>query len=195
MSKTMKEISAEWKELRPLIGNLIGHLTSKEAQLVSMERAYEKGYANGFDDGQDNTATSEYQRGLNDAWKAARKISREYSFSDMNDLFDVANWTDIYDFQPDVVIGKLKDYEQKKAEEEAEIKVGDVLQHKRDHNTKIAVTGIHDSGMISGICVGKSCVNQLGASFTNRNPTYWEKTGHHFPQVAEILKALEESDG
>lgn len=217
MAKTMKDICVEWKELRPLIGNFVGHLTGKEAQLVSMSEAYERGrtdgwaerdslksaeisdaydngYNEGFECGQHEATTLEYQRGLNDAWEAARKIS-EYSVSDMDDLFDVANWTDIYDFPPEAVIEKLKAYdEQKKAEEEAEIKVGDVLQHKRDHNTKIAVTGIHDSGMISGICVGNSDANQLGASFTNRDPANWEKTGRHFPQVAEILKALEEDD-
>lgn len=218
MAKTMKDICVEWKELRPLIGNLIGHLTSKEAQLVSMEEAYErgrtdgwaerdslksaeisdaydKGYNDGFECGQHEATTLEYQRGLNDAWEAARKIS-EYSVSDMDDLFDVANWTDIYDFPPEAVIEKLKAYdEQKKAEEEAEIKVGDVLQNKGDHNTKIVVIGIHDSDMISGICVGNSCENAIGASFTKRDHKYWEKTGRHFPHVAEMLKALEESNG
>lgn len=199
MPKTMEEIRAEWKELRPLIGNLIGHLTSKEAQLVSMEEAYDKGYNDGFECGQHDTATSEYQRGLADAWEIARRIAMMNVHERAAIFFPqaeaVTHEEPFKTYGVEEAIEKLKAYEErKKSEEEAEINVGDVLQHKREHHVKIAVTGIHDSDRISGICVGNSCINQLGASFTNRDPANWVKTGRHFPQVAEILKALEEDD-
>lgn len=139
-----------------------------------------------------------YVLGLKDAWETARRIAMMNVHERATIFFPqaeaVTHEEPFKTYGVEEAIEKLKAYEErKKAEEEAEIKVGDVLQHKRVHNTKIAVTGIHDSGMISGICVGNSCENALGASFTNRDPTYWEKTGRHFPQVAEILKALEES--
>lgn len=223
MAKTMEEISAEWKELRPLIGNFVGYLTSKEAQLVSMSEAYErgrtdgwaerdslksaeisdaydKGYNDGFECGQHEATTLEYQRGLNDAWETARRIAMMNVHERATIFFPqaeaVTHEEPFKTYGVEEAIEKLKAYEeQKKAEEEAEIKVGDVLQYKDDHSTKIVVTGIHDSGMISGICVGNSCANVLGASYANRDPANWVKTGRHFPQVAEILKALEESDG
>lgn len=198
MSKTMEEISAEWKELRPMIGNFVGYLTGKEAQLVSMEEAYERGYNAGFECGQHDTATNEYQKGMDDAWKIAKRIVlmnvRERAAIFFPQAEAVTHDEPFKTYSVSDAIEKLKRYEQKKAEEEAEIKVGDVLQHKNDHTTKIAVTGIHEDGMISGICVGNSCENALGASFTNRDPANWVKTGRHFPQVAEILKALEEDN-
>ena len=168
----------------------------KEIVEAAKREAYDKGYNDGFECGQHETTTLEYQKGLKDAWEAARKLEtmQRYQidelFPEAGDIAFICN-----EYSVETVIEKLKAYEgQKKAEEEAEIKAGDVLQHKADHTTKIAVTGIHDRDMISGICVGNSCENALGASFTNRNPAYWEKTGHHFPQVAEILKAMKEED-
>ena len=51
MSKTMKEISAEWRALRQEIGTFVNYLNGKEAQFVDMEAVYEKGYNAGFDEG------------------------------------------------------------------------------------------------------------------------------------------------
>lgn len=200
MSKTMEEISAEWRALRQEIGTFVNYMNNKEVQFIDMEEAYDKGYNDGFECGQHEATTLEYQRGLNDAWETARRIAMMNVHERATIFFPqaeaVTHEEPFKTYSVEEAIEKLKAYEErKKAEEEAEIKVGDVLQHKRDHNTKIAVTGIHDSGRISGICVGNSDANQLGASFTNRDPANWEKTGHHFQQVAEILKALDEDDG
>lgn len=143
MPKTMKEISAEWKELRPLIGNLIGHLTSKEAQLVSMEEAYERGYEKGYNDGfecgQHEVTTLEYQKGLEDAWEAARKLETMQLYQ-IDELFPEGN-----EYSVETVIEKLRAYEEQKKAEETQIKIGDEVE-AFDTNKWVKFVAVGDIG-------------------------------------------------
>ena len=193
MPKTMKDISTEWKELRPLIGNLIGHLTSKEAQLVSMEEAYERGYEKGYNDGfecgQHEVTTLEYQKGLEDAWEAARKLEtmQRYQidelFPEAGDIAFICN-----EYSAETVIEKLRTYEEQKKAEETQIKIGDevegclgkwvVTYFFQDTNERWFAVGIDSEGQ-------RHC--ELAEML--------KKTGRSFSQVSELLKAMEESNG
>ncbi|MBR1723769.1 MAG: hypothetical protein IJ723_01940 [Ruminococcus sp.] len=74
--------------------------------------------------------------------------------------------------------------EQKKADEE--IRVGDeVAFHHTDGrpDTVVVITHVGTDGFIDGM-------NAKGDLYCDKDPTYWTKTGRHFPQVEELLAAL-----
>ena len=82
-----------------------------------------------------------YQRGLDDAWEAARKIVCDESF-DSSTLMHIFNRRSSFDgifgsFSASEAIAKLKAYEEKK--EEDDIKVGDELEHTVSGYTSKAI--------------------------------------------------------
>lgn len=136
---------------------------------------------------------SEYQRGLNDAWEAARKIAGSIPLGGLNthelmDLFGTSLVTEIvYMVTADQAIEKLRTYEsEKKAEEE--IKVGDevkdceaeigIVFDRKDNKYLVVYFDLAESDIYSG----ESERGEL------------KKTGRHFPQVAELLAALGGAD-
>lgn len=105
--KTCEEIRNDWKEIRPKIGNLISHIDAK----IDETDKYEAAHSNGFQDG--------YKAGLDAAWAIAKRICRT-SCATIDDLFDIANWDDVFDkFTAKEAIQKLKEYDYQKACEEA----------------------------------------------------------------------------
>ena len=132
-----------------------------------------------------------YQRGLHDAWEAARKIAANpkeggLKMGELSDIFGTPLATSIMgEITAEQAIEKLAAYETKKKAEEEEIKVGDEVSSnmiKRGVVTRVnnceggAWCYVVESG-------GNSC------SMPIRN---LRKTGKHFPQVAELLAAMEE---
>lgn len=143
------------------------------------DRVAKQAYQKGFEAGQHEATTLEYQQGLDDAWGTIIKIAlipyaeRSEIFDGQQDILSI-----VQKFSPSEVIAKLREYEQQKADDE--IKVGDEVDYKG--MTKYVVTGIVDDDTICGFSL-----NGLWNANTIKEVT---KTGRHFPQVAELLKAM-----
>ena len=119
---------------------------------------------------------SEYQRGLDDAWEAARKIVEmpdppywEVFDEYKNDLFGKITASE--------AIEKLKAYEEKQKADD-EIKVGDEVRSKRKWTA--VVVKIDDDGLM--------LMDSSGAVGSYSDISKFTKTGRHF----DINKILEE---
>ena len=129
---------------------------------------------------------SEYQRGLHDAWEAARKIAGFPSLGGLNThelmkFFD----TDIVaqvmaELTAKQAIEKLRDYEAKKKVEE-EIRVGDEVETTA-FNKVIVLKHLHDGYY--------AALNDQFEKVMIHLSGIVKKTGRHFPQVAELLAAM-----
>ena len=148
-------------------------------------------YHKGFEVGQHEATTLEYQQGLDDAWNAARKICNEpedggLPASAVVELFGRNG--SILGCSAQNAINKLKAYEERQKADE--IKVGDevcfvfaggetiepfIVFSIKDDNGKKYYEGIQtsDGRWVSG-----------GLKYY--------KTRRHFPQVAELFKAMKE---
>lgn len=131
---------------------------------------------------------SEYQRGLNDAWEAARKIAGSILLGGLDphelmELFGTSLVTEIMDMvTADQAIEKLRTYEAgKKAEEE--IKVGDEVE--TDYTGNVIIAGKPKDGWY--VTIAKNF-----ARYSIHESHIIKKTGRHFPQVEELLDAMEE---
>ena len=104
----------------------------------------DEAYHRGLEEGKKATyglvadaSSAEYQRGLNDAWEAARNISMlesdgGYSWKEMKSIFGTDNASEIYKrHTASEVISKIKAYEEKQKAEN-EIKVGDEVRWGMD---------------------------------------------------------------
>ncbi len=122
-----------------------------------------------------------YQRGLNDAWEAARKLFSSMADSDIEKAFPI-EWNNggfnaLINLQPQEAIAKLKAYEEKQKAED-EIKVGDEVRH--DRGWTAVVTSIDN--------VGFSAMDYNGEVASYSDISKFSKTGRHF----DIDKILEE---
>lgn len=126
------------KGLKLAVGEINNHLSILEGLvrkdiMEQVDEAYQKGYDKGYADKTNNDevgkelAKDVYQRGLDDAWGAARKIvcDEELDWNTLLHLFNRSNFEGIFgDFSPSEAIAKLKAYEEKQKADD-EIKVGD----------------------------------------------------------------------
>ena len=105
--KTCEEIRNDWKEIRPKMGNLINAMDAKIDETGNYEAAQSRGFQDGYKDG------------LEVAWAIAKRIIKS-DIWEMDNLFAVPNWIDIFDkFTASEAIQKLKEYDYQKACEEA----------------------------------------------------------------------------
>ena len=128
-----------------------------------------------------------YQRGLADAWEAARKIVSTDGL-DYRELIEIFGMDDmiIDEFTAQEAIRRIKEYEEKKkakaeAEAEEEIHVGDeVVKQNGTTFTVAEITEIFAYG-----------IDHTGR-FASEVKKNLHKTGRHFPQVEQLLKEMGE---
>lgn len=122
-----------------------------------------------------------YERGLNDAWELVKKIINDennggYVFG-YRYLFEVVD-----NYTASEALTKIREYEDKQ-KQDTKIKVGDEI---RLHDAIEVVTSVMSTGL--------QTIDASGNTSTWYYNTYpletWEKTGRHFPQIAEILAEL-----
>ena len=128
-----------------------------------------------------------YQRGLEDAWEAARKLFSSMADSDIEKAFPI-EWNNggfkaLMNLQPQEAIAKLKAYEDKHSDR---IEVGDEVKHH-----------FQGYGVVTRIkeVNGKTHYN---AVWSNGNTGYYrfddlKKTGKHY-DIASILGAMRTHD-
>jgi len=126
-----------------------------------------------------------YQRGLNDAWMYARKIALNvvYEVSDkaLRDAFDVAICYDIFiKYSVQEAIKKIDEYEKQMDV----IKIGDEVRLNYD-DTRAVVMDMSDQEDAWWIYTENGCIEEWHSS-------KFRKSGRTFPQIAEVLKAMQE---
>lgn len=141
---------------------------------------------------------SSYDKGLADAWEAARKITCEVKYGgftreEIREIFGETYASDIMvKFTASEAIAKIKEYEEQQKIEQ-EIKVGDEVVYQYNGREKTGV--VYDDTNFDGVHV-----YQIFSPFefyptdsaTSESDKIIRKTGRHFPQVEELLKAMKE---
>ena len=163
----------------------------KEAYDEGYEDAEEK-YNDGYSDG--------YDAGLDDAWKAARKFMSEVIDARFRNNFmvEIFRWDNAVGamkvYSASEAIEKIRQYEQ---EQEAEIKIGDVVRMKNAPEVEIWVTATSDKdgGLLSGLAlktVDDYC--DMGGIYVNRSIDNFERIGKHYdvPTVLEKMRGEQE---
>ena len=140
-------------------------------------------YKKGLHDGESKCGyCNEYQRGLDDAWEAAKKIvcDEELDWNTLLHIFNRGNFDGIFgDFSPSEAIAKLKAYEEKQKADD-EIKVGDEVIY--NGTTKCLVVRPETDERYAVLIDG----NGYHYSADHRE---CKKTGRHF-DIASILEAM-----
>ena len=147
-----------------------------------IEQALTEAYRKGFEAGQHEATTLEYHQGLDDAWGIIIKIA-SIPYAERSEIFDGQQdiLSIVQKFSPSEVAAKLREYEQQKAD--SEIKVGDEVK-SLDTGLAYIIHGI-DGKYVEGY-------NFKSRLTCYRNKNDFKKTGRHFPQIAELLKAMKE---
>lgn len=159
----------------------------------ALKHAKDTAYKKGLHDGESKCGyCNEYQRGLDDAWEAAKKIfgyeidggipidevGRVFGYSE-DATFCTADI--IRHNTASEAIAKLKAYEEKQKADD-KIEVGDEVKHKSDRVAWTAVV----TRIISGTL---TLMDNNGASADNYPIEEFVKTGRHF-DIASILEAM-----
>lgn len=115
-----------WKEVKPLIGEMITACNESETRL---EKAVEEAYQRGMEDGTDyrTVASVAYQRGLSDMLDAAKVLSVRKNDDEVDALFGYRSTFCIYqDFTPSEIVTKIREHEERRQKEE---KLDDSIRH------------------------------------------------------------------
>lgn len=153
-----------------------------------LEKAYQKGLSQGYSDGYEECRydrdTIKYQQGLNDAWETAKKIAA-YSGTNkpLDEMFGMHGVFDIINkFSASEALAKIHEYEQQLQKQE--IEVGDEVK---------AVSG---NAIVVRKYMGNDGVERCeywyyeNARIDHDATTFLRKTGRHFPQMVELIKAM-----
>ena len=195
-----KEISALWSQIKPQIGEMVRLCHEVESHAEVTADAYQRGYENGFIAGHLKAEKSGqsfyedgYQRGLNDAWDAARKIALDKEDGGL----DTATYCEIFGygkgfgavlktFSASEAIEKIRQYEQ---EQEEQIQVGDEVKNTQT-DARFIVTHMWENNHGEK---GVSGFNYECSAFSTALDLV-RKTGRHFPEIAEVLRKMKETD-
>lgn len=164
----MGKASEIWKEIKPKIGEMLVAVNDIETQA---EKAQEEAY----------------QRGLNDAWEAARKIYLPTEYGGIHadvkrQIFNNTSASGIFKkVSASEAIEKIRQYEQ---EQEEQIQVGDEVRNIRSGWTAV-VARISDDDCLT-------LMDGNGAVADGYEITRFTKTGRHFPEIAAVLQKMKE---
>jgi len=165
-----------------------------------IEEAYQRGYDDAKHECQDcqkimmdaeqERVDKVYQRGLNNAWDAARKIAK-LDTDEQKRLFGCFGiYFVAHEYSASECIEKIRQYEQEKEEQ---IQVGDEVipcYTITDPNSAIVTRKWKDNE-------GQDFVDTIGSNGSTLSflESHVDKTGRHFPEIAEVLQKMNEDDG
>lgn len=161
------------------------HILLKEAHNLGNEL----GYRNGVEDAKASYRQG-YDEGLNDAWECFKKLvypvkDGGFSTERLCEIFGTSLPSHIIrDFSPSEAVQEIKGYEEKQKQADAEISVGDEV-YIINENDKSVVTNIFNAshGPVAMLLSGDAKWIDVGLQYLN-------KTGKHYPQIAEVMKEL-----
>ena len=161
-----------------------------------LEQVRKEGYDKGYDDataeiGSDEQAIAEkaYQRGLSDAWEAARKICLNDSdggltVTEIAKIFDVSYYRDaMKKYSAHEAVEKIRQYEQEKR-----FCVGDEFENESGKRFVIL--------KMDGTEIDRY-IDEEGKTYCMiAKYKVMRKTGRHFPEIATVLEKMRgEQDG
>ena len=170
MDEEIRQALSEVREMKQMCGNINMKLTNTVTQRGQNWKA---------------KLEAEYQRGLDDAWEAARKVGHcklwdDYTKDTGKPSVCAVAVLDRYTAYE--AIEKLKAYEEKQKADD-EIKVGDEVETKDGKRFVVTTFG---SGFDGDIAVGV-CADGFGLGVDLKE---LRKTGRHF-DIASILKEMQ----
>ena len=138
---------------------------------------------------------ADYQRGLNDAWELTQKIfcfveDGGMSSGELRDAFGTAVLGTIATLPIEKVMSILTEHEAKKNAKE--IKVGDEITVRVHSPERTINVIVYDVLKFGSTMVYETLSFEEGKCFNISWNLKIKKTGRHFPQVVELLAALEE---
>ena len=150
----------------------------------NMEKVREGAFKNGYDaackdiDIKSKTNAA-HRKGLEDAWYAARKLW-EYDTTTLKKIFGkgVTRMDFFMKFNASEAIAKIKEYEDSKQE----IKVGDEVITASGKAVVMGVGPVHFEYVYADGSHGYDEVKNV------------KKTGRHFPEIAEVLQKMKETN-
>lgn len=184
------------KALKLAVGEINNHLSVLEGLvrkdiMEQVDEAYQRGLEEGKKafDLLDAERNSEYQRGLDDAWEAARKIALGlddggFSTHYLKKVFGSPSFQYAFkNYSASEAIEKLKDYEEKQKASQ-EIKVGDEVETKDVKKFTVVSFGKDRDGKKVTCCGFDSEGFWKGVEFSKVH-----KTGRHF-KIESILREM-----
>lgn len=153
-----------------------------ELEKQAYQRGYEEAYDTAYADAEEIYESGKrvmYQKGLKDAWEAARKIA-VMPDGKLEAIFGTSYLTEIFtDYSASECIEKIRAYEQEK---EGQIQVGDEVEAAFGKATVTETTEKHVYYFYAD------------GSYGFDEKEHVTKTGRHFPEIAEVLAKMKESD-
>ena len=146
---------------------------------------FDNGYDQGYEDGKKascdckDSMEAEYNRGLNEAWEAAKKIVHDkgLSLQELKQIFNTTKFDRILiENTASEAIAMIKEYEEKK-----KLKIGDGV-----------ITENGNKGVVIATCEdGTICVWFPTCNHVQMYPLKdLSKTSRHFDQIAEVLAEM-----
>ena len=150
-----------------------------------IEKVRREEYEKGFDAGR-MLNRGKYEKGLNDAWEAARKIILSskrggFSIDEFAECFgrNTLKYDVLEDYSASEAVEKISKYELEKEE----LKVGDEVKCIKENWTAI-VTKIKEESL--------TLMDASGAIANGYEITRFVKTGRHFHEIAAVLAKMKE---
>ena len=154
---------------------------------VEVKAAYDKGYKQGFNDGEGSYLVSKkkeaeaieaYQKGLDYAWEICGKIIEDEWWKASSYCQVVFGTDNPFSMPASEALRKIREYEEK---QNAEIKVGDEVMCGQHQTIKMVVV---DTSR------GIKATNGYDSWYGEKGSCH--KTGRHFPEIEQVLKAMKE---
>ena len=156
--------------------------TEPDLEQVRKE-GYQQGYEQGYKDGYNEPGKNQqeaYQRGLNDAWEAARKIAN-IPYSEEEKVFGSGGWAFIEKHTASEAIEKIRQYEQENL-----FCVGD--EFETESGNRFVITKM-DGKEVDRYIDGNGTTYCMIAKYK-----VMRKTGRHFPEIAAVLQKMKEAN-
>lgn len=131
---------------------------------------------------------AEYQRGLEDAWECARRLlftveDGGMSTSELCEIFHrYGSYSILKDYSVQEVMKRIEEYEKQKDA----IKIGDEVKFNHD-DIKATVMDQSDKEGMWWLYTENGCIEEW-------QDAYFRKTGRTFPQIEEVLKAMQRGE-
>ena len=152
-----------------------------DAEQELVKKAYDTAYADAEEIYESGKRVM-YQKGLKDAWECARKIC-DMKWTKRNEVFGIDVYADIIALPVSECIEKIRQYEQKKEKEE--IKVGDEVNAPFGKAIVVNIDSVAERIWLV------YADGHGGFEYFKDAPT---KTGRHFPEIAEVLAKMKETE-
>lgn len=153
-----------------------------------IDQAYDRGFKAGkeeFVTAGNKVADKAYQKGLDDAWDAAKKIHVMF-YKDIKKIFGKLSEHYVYsELSASEAIEKIRQYEEQKKAETDEIMIGDEVIGKFGFFRGVVVGIDLQSQKASVLNVGYQLPQTYSLNCIDRT------TGRHFSQILEVLEQLE----